>query len=86
MRRFRKPWLRKFAVFFDGSFVLSAIALAPALIAWSAAVTYANFEGTVHIGRDEAITALTDDGILKLKDMLAAVRASCSVLASGGSG
>lgn len=31
---------------------------------------------TVHTGSDEAITALTDDGIIELKDMLAAARAT----------
>ncbi len=31
---------------------------------------------TVHTGSEEAITALTDDGIIELKDMLAAARAT----------
>ena len=31
---------------------------------------------SVHTGRDEALTALTDDGIEELKDMLAAARRS----------
>lgn len=31
---------------------------------------------TVRTGSDEAITALTDDGIIKLEDMLAAARAT----------
>lgn len=31
---------------------------------------------TVHTGTNEAITALTDDGIIELKDMLAAARAT----------
>ncbi|MFT4013337.1 MAG: hypothetical protein QM682_08010 [Paracoccus sp. (in: a-proteobacteria)] len=31
---------------------------------------------TVHTGQDEAITALTDDGIIGMKDMLAAARAT----------
>lgn len=31
---------------------------------------------TIHTGRDKAITALADDGIIELKDMLAAARAT----------
>lgn len=31
---------------------------------------------TVHTGKDEAITALTNDGVIELKDMLAAARAT----------
>jgi hypothetical protein len=38
-------------------------------------LTYGNIV-TVYTGTDEAITALTDDGIEELKDMLAAARRS----------
>ena len=38
-------------------------------------MTYGNIV-SVYIGNDEAITALTDDGIEELQDMLAAARRS----------